>query len=362
MQGKVLVEDAHGQAPTIPFWFGEAPVGRRSCRTRYPTSARGYTNVWSPAAPLRGSSRKDSGATRQSRRSPISRKAYAFWAPCRRRSASWPSGSSTNRGECNWSCIRPTAPASTRRGDSRCGRRYAVLSTSSFRLLPPRTASTCRSALRCRSRSRTCSSTCPLPKVEKILTQAVLQVPLFPSAGGGTPLGRWRSCAFPTARRRRRRYCECVPTTCSPRYSPSRSCARTTPCPAMSRCRITRSVFETMRDALHEAMDMNGFKRVLEDISDGPGRDTRPRYDTAIGVQSSDTQRDAVRLPRRGQRDRGSDARGPSPYGGRCRKTSAIWRRWTWRRSGTRRGDAWPLIRDADELHDALLTLGRNAA
>ena len=25
MQGKLLVEDAHGQPPTIPFWFGEAP-------------------------------------------------------------------------------------------------------------------------------------------------------------------------------------------------------------------------------------------------------------------------------------------------------------------------------------------------
>ena len=27
--GRVLVEDAHGQPPTIPFWFGEAPARTR---------------------------------------------------------------------------------------------------------------------------------------------------------------------------------------------------------------------------------------------------------------------------------------------------------------------------------------------
>ena len=36
-QGKVRVEDAHGQPPSIPFWLGEAPA-RTSCPSRY----RGY--------------------------------------------------------------------------------------------------------------------------------------------------------------------------------------------------------------------------------------------------------------------------------------------------------------------------------
>ena len=116
-------------------------------------------------------------------------------------------------------------------------------------------------------------------------------------------------------------------------------------------------VFETMRDSLHEAMDMDGFKRVLEDIAGGQieilARDTtQPSVfshqilnampyafldeDNEIGERRSRAVALRRALPE-DQRDLASlDA-------------AAI-------RDAAR--DAWPLIRDADELHDALLTLG----
>jgi len=35
--GRVLVEDARGQPPSIPFWLGEAPARTRELSTRSPT-------------------------------------------------------------------------------------------------------------------------------------------------------------------------------------------------------------------------------------------------------------------------------------------------------------------------------------
>ncbi len=47
--GKVRVEDAQGQPPTIPFWLGEAPGAAMNCRRRWRACKRLSTCCWAPA-------------------------------------------------------------------------------------------------------------------------------------------------------------------------------------------------------------------------------------------------------------------------------------------------------------------------
>ena len=43
--GRVLVEDAHGAAPTVPFWRGEAPARTAELPRKSPNCARKLTNA-----------------------------------------------------------------------------------------------------------------------------------------------------------------------------------------------------------------------------------------------------------------------------------------------------------------------------
>ena len=197
----------------------------------------------------------------------------------------------------------------------------------------------------------------PLPKVEKILTQAVLQVPLFPI--------RWRWDAsralailrFSNGKKTPPALLRMRSDDLLAAVFPEQVMCQDNAMPGDVEVPDHPLVFETMRDALHEAMDMNGFKKVLEDIAGGEveilARDTtQPSVfshqilnampyafldeDNEIGERRSRAVALRRALPE-DQRDLAS------------LDMAAI-------RDAAR--DAWPLIRDADELHDALLTLG----
>jgi len=58
--------------------------------------------------------------------------------------------------------------------------------------------------------------------VEYVLTQAMLDAPMFSAAGAGTPRARWPSCGSRAAGRSRLRFSACARTICSPRCSPIR--------------------------------------------------------------------------------------------------------------------------------------------
>ena len=57
-QGKVLVEDAHGQPPTIPFWLGEAPAPHRRALRAGLHPARRNRRTPRPAAAARPRTRQ----------------------------------------------------------------------------------------------------------------------------------------------------------------------------------------------------------------------------------------------------------------------------------------------------------------
>jgi Lhr-like helicases len=55
-RGTVRVEDAHGMAPTIPFWLGEAPGRSDELSRSVSRFGRISTGVWPPIRSGKGSS------------------------------------------------------------------------------------------------------------------------------------------------------------------------------------------------------------------------------------------------------------------------------------------------------------------
>ena len=357
MQGKVLVEDAHGQAPTIPFWFGEAP-GRT-------------TELSDEVSDLRDGiyERLDSGGAvrwliEEGFGRDVAEQAVAYveegirilgTVPTKRRIVAErffdesggmqlvvhsPYGSRINKA---WGFAL----------------RKEICRTFDFELQAAATEDGINLSLG-PSLSFPLEDVfkyVPLAKVEKVLTQAVLQVPLFPI--------RWRWDAsralailrFSNGKKTPPALLRMRSDDLLAAVFPEQVMCQDNAMPGDVEVPDHPLVFETMRDALHEAMDMNGFRRVLEDISGGRieilARDTtQPSVfshqilnampyafldeDNEIGERRSRAVALRRALPE-DQRDLASlDA-------------AAI-------REAAR--DAWPLIRDADELHDALLTLG----
>ena len=357
MQGKVLVEDAHGQAPTIPFWFGEAP-GRT-------------TELSDEVSDLRDGiyERLDSGGavawlTEEGFGRDAAEQGVAYieegirilgTVPTKKRIVAErffdesggmqlvvhsPYGSRINKA---WGFAL----------------RKEICRTFDFELQAAATEDGINLSLG-PSLSFPLEDVfkyVPLSKVEKILTQAVLQVPLFPI--------RWRWDAsralailrFTNGKKTPPALLRMRSDDLLAAVFPEQVMCQDNAMPGDVEVPDHPLVFETMRDALHEAMDMNGFKRVLEDITGGRieilARDTtQPSVfshqilntmpyafldeDNEIGERRSRAVALRRALPE-DQRDLASlDA-------------AAI-------RDAAR--DAWPLIRDPDELHDALLTLG----
>ena len=358
MQGKVLVEDAHGQAPTIPFWFGEAPGRTTELSDEVSDLREGiYERLESGGA---AAWLIEEGFGRDAAEQAV---AYIVegirilgTVPTKKRIVAErffdesggmqlvvhsPYGSRINKA---WGFAL----------------RKEICRTFDFELQAAATEDGINLSLG-PSLSFPLEDVfkyVPLPKVEKILTQAVLQVPLFPI--------RWRWDAsralailrFSNGKKTPPALLRMRSDDLLAAVFPEQVMCQDNAMPGDVEVPDHPLVFETMRDALHEAMDMNGFKRVLEDISDGQveilARDTTQpsvfshQILNAMPYAFLDEDNEIGREALAGRRLTAGTAGRPARSG----------RRWTWRRSGTRARDAWPLIRDADELHDSLLTLG----
>ena len=69
-------------------------------------------------------------------------------------------------------------------------------------------------------------------------------------------------------------------------------------------------VNETIKDCLHEAMDLDGLKQLVEHIAQRRAEDGGDRHAGAVAVLARDSQRESVRLSRRCAARRAAGARG----------------------------------------------------
>ena len=356
-QGKVLVEDAHGQAPTIPFWFGEAP-GRTTELSDEVSDLReqiyerldgGKAVRWLASEGFEGSAAEQAAAyieegvrvlgTVPTKKRVVAERFFDESGGMQLVVHS-PYGSRVNKA---WGFAL----------------RKEICRTFDFELQASATEDGINLSLG-PSLSFPIEDVfkyVPLNKVEKVLTQAVLQTPLFPI--------RWRWDASRALALLRFSNGKKTPPALLRMRSddllaavfPEQVMCQDNAMPGDVEVPDHPLVFETMRDALHEAMDIDGFREVLQAIAAGEveilGRDTtQPSVfshqilnampyafldeDTEIGERRARAVALRRALPE-DQRDLASlDA-------------AAI-------ENAAR--DAWPLIRDADELHDALLSLG----
>ena len=194
-------------------------------------------------------------------------------------------------------------------------------------------------------------------KTKKILTQAVLQAPTFQvrwrwdATRALAVLRFWHGKKVPPALQRMR-----SDDLLAAVFPAQVACQDNAP-PGDIEVPEHPLVFETLRDCLTEAMDLDGFQRVLDDIRRGEievfARDTvQP---SAFSHQILNAMPYAF-LDDEGEiaerRSRAVALRRALPDDTRdlaALDESAI---------AQASRDAWPLVRDADELHDALLSLG----
>ena len=191
--------------------------------------------------------------------------------------------------------------------------------------------------------------------VEDVLTQALLTAPMFAA--------RWRWNAYASAGRAaisraavrfRRRSNACARTTLLAAVFPDQAaCAENLAGPI--RIPDHPLVNETIDNCLHEAMDLDGLKESCEASHRGRfarSRSTRP----SRRLLSRDPEREPLRVSRR------CSARGAPRARGAVAQRSEN-RRLRWRgildpaAIDQISAEVWPDPRDADELHDAMLTL-----
>ena len=117
-------------------------------------------------------------------------------------------------------------------------------------------------------------------------------------------------------------------------------------------------VRETLRDCLTEAMDIDGLRAMPHRDPRRPDQAGDPRDARAVRVRPRDPERQPLRLPRRRARSRSG-----APARSRC--GAACPPRWPTTSGGSIPAaiaavvdEAWPDLRNADELHDLLLDLG----
>ncbi len=194
--------------------------------------------------------------------------------------------------------------------------------------------------------------------VEDVLTQALLPRPCSPRAGAGTPRARWPFRATPAGARCRRRSSACAPTTCWPPSSPTRPPAPRTSTGDDPHPRPSAG----QRDHRQLPARGHGSRRPARACSTGirRRRASRPWPSTRPSLRRSRTRFSTpTRTPSSTTRRSKSAAPAPCRCAARCRADHA-------EGAGALdpaaiaqvAAEAWPPMRDADELHDALLRLG----
>ncbi len=193
-------------------------------------------------------------------------------------------------------------------------------------------------------------------KAVKVLTQAILQVPLFGvrwrwSASRYLALLRFsggKKVPAPIQRMRSEDLLAAV-------FPEQVACQDNAP-PGDVEVPNHPLVFETMRDCLTEAMDVEGFRRLLADIESGEvevlARDTTQPSVFSHQVLNAMPYAFLDDAPLEERRSRAVALRRALPEDARDLASldpGAV---------AAASANAWPGMRDADELHDALLTLG----
>ena len=209
--GRVRVEDAHGAAPSIPFWRGEAP-GRRAS---FPQAVSELREQIASTRRSRAGCMPNAASTMPGAEQAVAyvRAGGARSARCRLPTRSSPSDSSTKPAACNWSCTRRSGRASIAPGDSRCASDSAGRSISSCKRRRPTTALCISLSEQHSSRSKSFSTSCTPQQSRRARRRRCSIAPMFGArwrwnaiAGAGDSAfpGRTQSAAADSAHALRR--------------------------------------------------------------------------------------------------------------------------------------------------------------
>ncbi|MDA1188679.1 MAG: DEAD/DEAH box helicase, partial [Chloroflexi bacterium] len=354
--GVVRVEDAHGAAPTIPFWFGEAP-GRTNELSEEVSDLREeiYQRLESGKALVwllkEGFARE---AAEQACAYLVEGIRIIGTVPTKKRIVAErffdesggmqlvvhsPYGSRINRA---WGMalrkeICRTFDFELQAAATEDGLNFSLGPSLSFPL-------------------EDVFKYVPAQKAEKVLTQAILQVPIFGIRWRWTISRSLALLRFSGGRKvpppiQRMRSDDLLSAV----FPEQVACQDNAP-PGDIEVPDHPLVFETMRDCVTEAMDLEGFQQVLDDIKNGKveifARDTTQPSVFSHQILNAMPYAFLDDAPLEERRSRAVALRRALPEDASelgVLDTAAI--------EGAAR-DAWPVVRDADELHDALLTLG----
>ena len=319
--GRVRVEDAHGAAPTIPFWRGEARAAPWSCRAECPRCARTHRLAARAVRHARRGMRPRSPAAPR-RPSPTSAPAAAALGVCRPRTPSSPSASSTKRGGMQLVLHAPFGARINRAWGLALRKRFCR--SFNFEL---QAAATDNGIVISLGEQHSF----PLEivfeflhsaTVEDVLTQAMLPAPMFAA--------RWRWNASRALAMLRFRGGRKVPPPIQ-RMRADDLLAAVFPDQAACQENLAGEiripdhplVKETIDNCLHEAMDLDGLKRVLGDIDDGAIRTVAIDTPEPSPFSHEILNANPVRLSRRRAARRAPRARrADAPHA--CRRTAPM--------------------------------------
>ena len=356
--GKVRVEDAHGQPPTIPFWLGEAPGRTWELSQEVSDLREGIDLRLDDHAKAQEWVISESGVDQES-----SRQLVAYLEEGKRVLGVVPSKNKVVAerffDESGGMQLVIHAPFGARVNRAwGMALRKKICRTFDFELQATATDDGLNFALGP-------GLSMPVDEVftylnerniQDVLEQAILQAPLF-----GT---RWRWNATRALAILRHTGGRKVPAPLIRMRSddllaavfPAQVACQDNALPGDIQVPGHPLVFETMRDCLTEAMDVEGGKELLRGISDGSieifGRDTVQPSAFSHQILNAMPYAFLDDAPLEERRARAVSLRRALPDDSRdlsALDPSAIERE---------TANAWPRMRDADELHDALLVLG----
>ena len=353
-QGQVRVEDAQGAAPTIPFWRGEAPGRTAELSARVAALREGVDRDPAEArVGLQRDSHLDPAGADQVLRYLAAGRAALGAMPSQRTVVA--ERFFDDSGGMQLVIHAPFGSRINRAWGLALRKRFC----RSFNLELQAAATDDGIVI-----SLTDLHSFPLESVfsflhpntlEHVLTQAVLGVPLFGA--------RWRWAASRALAVPRRRHGQRVPPPIQRMltddllaavFPDQAACAEN----LAGEVRIPKHplVDEAIRDCLHEALDVAGLRALLEDIRDGRVRtvvvDTPEASPFAAEVLNANPYAFLDPAPLEERRSRAVRMRQSLPPE---LDTEAVLDPEAIAQAAA---EAAPLVRDADELHDALLTLG----